>query len=180
MIRTTAFAGIWLLLSVPQTAQPKCTFPGKVNVCRSPDGQWILHWQDVKGEESSSHVLVEERIAIPGTFIKVMLFNRSVDVLWSPQSTYFAVTDHTGSSDSTLFVVEPVSLPVFNVEDDFKRTLKGQQRFYANGHRYFNALHWQTASKLVFEVRAYDAEPGKEARGTFIFDAKSRTVNQLN
>jgi hypothetical protein len=180
MNRATAFAGIWLLLAIPQTARPKCTFPGTVNACRSPNGQWILHWQETKEKESSRHVLVEERNAIPGTFIKVLPFNRSVDVLWSPQSTYFAVTDHTGSSDSTLFVVEPVSLPVFNVEDDFKRTLQGQQRFYANGHRYFNALHWRTASTLVFEVRAYDAEPGKEARGTFIFDVKSRTIKQTN
>jgi hypothetical protein len=144
MNRATAFAGIWLLLATPQTPQPKCTFPGKVNVCRSPNGQWILRWQDVT-DESSRHVLVEERPA-PLSSMKVLSFNRSVDVLWSPQSTYFAVTDHTGSSDSTLLVVEPSSLPVFNVENDFKRTLKGQQRFYANGHRYFNALRWQTGA----------------------------------
>src|SRR5262245_27984051 len=139
MNRIAAFVGIWLLLAVPLAAQPKCAFPGKVNVCRSPNGQWILHWQEAKDKESSRHVLVEERTAIPGTFIKVLSFNRSVDVLWSPQSTYFAVTDHTGSSDSTLFVVEPVSLVVFTVEDGFERTLQRQLRFWDYGHRYFNA-----------------------------------------
>jgi hypothetical protein len=138
-----------------------------------------LHWQDVKERDSINHVLVEERIAT-GSSIKVLSFNRSIDVLWSPQSTYFAVTVHTGSSNSTLFVVESGSLPVLTVEDGFERTLQRELRFYDNGHRYFNALHWQTASQLVFEVRAYDAEPGKEVRGTFIFDVKSRTIKRTN
>jgi hypothetical protein len=173
MIAATAFAAVWLLVAVPVAAQPKCTFPGKTNICRSPNGKWILHWQQAK--PGSEHVLIAERVK--ASSLHLMSFKRSIDVLWSPQSTYIAINDHSGSSDTNLFVVELFSASIFIVDNDFQRMLN-QRRYYENGHRYFNARRWQTDTKLVFEVKAYDAEPGIEARGTFVFDVKSRTVSR--
>ena len=179
MNRATAFAGIWLLFAVPVAAQSKCTFPGKATTCRSPNGQWRLEWQEAKG--STPHLLFEWRVGPDGVIGGVILlsFYRSIDVLWSPQSTYIAVNDHYGSGDSNLLVIELFSTSIFVVDTDFQRMLK-QRRHHESGHRLFNPLRWQTDTKLAFEVKEYDAEPGTEPRGTFVFDAKNRTVKRTN
>jgi len=111
--------------------------------------------------------------------VDLLTFDRSIDVLWSPQSTYVAVNDHYGSGDTNLLVVELFSTSILVVDTDFQRMLK-QRRYYGSGHRLFNPLRWQTDSKLVFEVKEDDAEPGIEPRGVFIFDARSRTVKRTN
>ena len=175
MNRTTAFVGLWLLFAAPIASQPKCTFPGKATTCPSPNGQWRLQWQEAK--ESGPHLLVAWRVG--GGGVDLLTFDRSIDVLWSPQSTYVAINDQYGSGDSNLLVVELFSTSILVVDTDLQRMLK-QRRYYENGHRLFNPLRWQTDSKLVFEVKAYDAEPGVEPRGTFIFDAKIRTVKRRN
>ena len=174
-----ALVGLWLLLAAPAAAQSKCTFPGKATTCRSPNGQWRLEWQEAK--ESTPHLLLAWRVGRGGVIggVNLLSFYRSIDVLWSPQSTYIAVNDHYGSSDTNLLVVELFSTSILVVDTDFQRMLK-QRRYYGSGHRLFNPLRWQTDSKLVFEVKEDDAEPGIEPRGVFIFDARSRTVKRTN
>jgi hypothetical protein len=96
--------------------------------------------------------------------------------MWSPDVTHVAITDHSGSSESNVFIAELASGRLTDMEQEMHRTLKTQPLIYVNGHRYFTALRWQSATRLVFEVRAYDAEPGREARSTFTFDLTSRIV----
>src|SRR5258706_8476782 len=106
-------------------------------------------------------------------------FGRSVDAMWSPGVTHVAITDHSGSSDSKVFVAELASGRLTDVEQEMRRTLRSQPPIYVNGHRYFTALRWQSATRLFFEVRAYDLEPDREVRATFAFDVKNRIVTSV-
>ena len=161
--------------AIALAAEPTCAFPSTTNVCRSPDGRWVLRWQEATA--STPHVLFVERRGSDGP-VKLLSFDRSITVLWSPDTTYAAITDHSGSSDSDVLLAELPSGTVTNVEGQMRRTLKSHQPIYANGHRYFNALRWKSNSQLIFEVRAYDAVPGREVRATFVFDVKTKQVTQ--
>jgi hypothetical protein len=162
-----------LSVAVPTAAEPTCTFPGAATVCRSPDGSWLLHWQEATA--SKPHVLFAEQRET-GRTIKLLTFARSVDAIWSPDVIHVAITDHSGSSESSVFIAELATGRVIDVEQEMRRTLKTLPPIDINGHRYFTALRWQSATMLVFEVRAYDAEPGRELRAMFTFDLKKRTV----
>jgi hypothetical protein len=175
----TAIAALALALYggvEPTTAAQTCTFPATENVCRSPNGSWLLRWQEET--ESASHVLFAEQRQT-GRSVKLLTFGRSVNAMWSPDVTHVAITDHSGSSDSQVFVAELASGRLTDVEQEMRRTLRAQPHIYVNGHRYFTALRWQSATRLIFEVRAYDLEPGMEVRATFAFDVKNRIVTSV-
>jgi hypothetical protein len=159
------------------STQPTCTFPAQTNVCRSPNGRWLIRWQEAT--ESSPHLLFVE-LSGSKRPVKLLTFNRHIEAVWAPDAAHVAITDHSGSSESDLFVAELRSGSLVNVEQEMRRTLKSLPPIYENGHRYFSALRWQSATRLIFEVRAYDAEPGKEQRATFTFDLKSRTVTSIS
>jgi hypothetical protein len=175
MNRRTAMAALALTLYVvmPTTAEQTCSFPAAVKVCRSPNDLWLLRWQEAT--ESAPHVLFADQRQT-GRSVKLLTFGRNVDAMWSPDVTHIAITDHAGSNYSSVFIAELASGRLTDVEQEMHRTLKTQPLIYANGHRYFSALRWQSATRLVFEVRAYDAEPGREVRATFTFDLKNRIV----
>jgi hypothetical protein len=176
-LQRTLVAVIILLLNAPTTAEQTCSFPAAVTVCRSPNGLWSLRWQGAT--ESAPHVLFADQRQT-GRSVKLLTFGRSVDAMWSPDATHIAITDHSGSSDSNVFVADLTSGRLTDVEQEMRRTLKTQPQIYVNGHRYFTALRWQSATQLVFEVRAYDAEPGREVRATFAFDVKNRIVSSIS
>jgi len=135
----------------------------------------VLRWQEATA--STQHVLFVERRGSDRP-VKLLSFDRSITALWSPDATYVAITDHSGSSDSDVLLAELSSGAVTNAEDQMRRTLKSQPPIYVNGHRYFNALRWKSNTHLIFEVRAYDAVPGTEVRATFVFDVKTNRVTQ--
>ena len=100
--------------------------------------------------------------------------------MWSPDVTHVAITDHAGSNYSNVFIAELASGRLTDVEQEMHRTLKTQPPIYVNGHRHFTALRWLSTTRLLFEARAYDAEPGREVRATFVFDLRSRIIKQVS
>jgi hypothetical protein len=169
--------GLWLISAGPIAAQSTCTFPASTNVCHSPNHRWTLRWKEAT--ESSPHILLAEQRGSDRAN-KLLTFDRGIDASWSPDSNHVAITNHAGSNYSEVLVAELASGAIVNVEDEMRRTLKTQQRIYANGHRYFNAVRWQSHDSLVFEVRAYDAEPGRELHATFIYSLKNHVVTQAS
>jgi hypothetical protein len=161
--------------AIALVAEPTCTFPSTTDACRSPDGRWVLRWQEATA--STPHVLFAERRGNDRS-VRLLTFNRSITVLWSPDSTYAAITDRSGSSESGVLVAELSSGTVTNAEDEMHRTLKSQPPIYANGHRYFSARRWKSNTQLTFEVWAYDAVPGTDVRATFVFDVKTKQVTE--
>src|SRR3954468_24679063 len=96
-------------------------------------------------------------------------FGRSVDVLWSPDGRAQAITDHTESTDSSVWVVklDAPDHPV-NVESAFKAAFGAVPDVYRNGHRYFQANPWRPPTVLEFAIRAYGAGPNREYNGRFL------------
>jgi hypothetical protein len=152
-----------------------CTFPGTPTHCSDPRGQWDIEWREPSG--SGRHVLW---LRAAGARTKLLEFDRSVEVMWSPDGRALAVTDRTGSSGSVVRVFTGGTLhQVVTVEKPLRTSLGGLPEIFANGHRYFEAVGWVNNEVLQFRVRAYDREPGKEYVGLFRYNLAGSVTREL-
>jgi hypothetical protein len=87
----------------------------------------------------------------------VFAFDRGVEVLWSPDSRAFAINDRSGSSDSSVWVIE-VAAPRrrISIEKAYTAAFGRPSALYRQGHRYFNASGWRSSSTLDINIEAYD------------------------
>jgi hypothetical protein len=163
-----ATVGLIALASGIADGQARCTFPGKSQRCSSPRDLWEVEWREPSGNGGHTLWLKATGSATP---TKLLEFERSADLLWSPDGRSLAVTDHAGSSESVLWVFTgPTLLPAVNVEGRLRASLGELPEIFRNGHRYLEALGWVRGNLLRFRVRAYDSEPGKEYKDTFRYD----------
>jgi len=145
--------------------QSRCTFPSDNQRCRSPRGLWEVEWQEPSGDGRDVLWL---KPTPSGTRAKLMEFDRSVDLLWSPDGRALAVTDRAGSSESVVWVFTgPKLLRRVNVEERLRASLGQLPEIFENGHRYFESLGWSSSDLLRFRVRAYDSEPGRMYEANF-------------
>lgn len=171
-----AIVGLITLASGVVEGQARCTFPGKSQRCSSPRGLWDVEWREPSG--NGRHVLWL-KAAAAGTSMKLLEFERSADLVWSPDGRSLAVTDHAGSNESVLWVFTgPTLLPAVNVEDRLRASLGELPEIFRNGHRYLEAVGWVSADLLRFRVRAYDREPGKEYKGHFRYYMSGRVSRE--
>jgi hypothetical protein len=176
LVLTFALVGLVDRSGVPPGRQASCTFPSENRRCPSPRGVWEVEWREPSGK--GRHVLWLQATE-GGTSKQLLEFDRSADVLWSADGRAFAVTDRSGSSESTLWVFTgPSFLPAVNVEDRLRASLDALPAIFSNGHRYFEAMGWVSADVLRFRVRAYDCEPGKEYQGTFRYQLAGRVSRE--
>jgi hypothetical protein len=103
-----------------------------------------------------------------------------VTVHWAPDGAAVAITDYSGSSESSVYVFNPRRLtePI-DIEEALVASIGRIPALFENDHRYFAALGWETPSTLRFEVRAYDAQPSVEYHSNFEFDLRSGTVREV-
>jgi hypothetical protein len=155
-----------------------CTFPGANQGCPDPRGRFVIEWREPIGggrhELWLSIVSGEQRR-------KLLEFDRSVDLLWSPDGRSLAITDRLGSSDSVLRVLNGMMLnQAINMEDRFLADMGRLPEIFNNGHRYFEAVDWIGRDVLSFRVRAYDSDPDKEYLGTFRYELGGRVSREPN
>jgi hypothetical protein len=142
-----------------------CTFPGEAAECVGSRSGWVVQWREPSA--GHDHELWLQR---PGEApIRLAEFGRAAEVLWSPDGEALAITDHTGSSDATAWVVrmaDPTKRE--DLEAAFNRAFGRPTEVYRHGHRYFRARSWRSADALVFEVHAHD-DTREGHRATFVY-----------
>jgi hypothetical protein len=172
----TVIAFSWAIIAglvVPgETQQRSCTFPGVKVHCEAPRGSAAVEWLEPNGDQLHKLVL---RVRSGVKPVLIHEFGRSVDVLWSPDGRALAITDHAGSSESTVWVVK-IDAPdhAANVESAFEATFGDVPEIYRNGHRYFQATSWRSPSALEFAIKAYDAAPNGEYNAQFLYRLDGR------
>jgi len=160
LIVIVSMAGLVGTVSAPAAAAktPRvCQFPGPEEGCKDPRGRWILEWREKPSDEGHHELWVR---SIPAaTRTRLLEFDRSVDILWSPDGHAVAIADYSGSSDTTLYVAsEDDWTRLVNVEDRLRASLGSVRAIYQNGHRYFEPMNWPRPDQLLFRVRAYDSQ----------------------
>ncbi len=151
------------------------TYPG-AGISTDPTGCWAIEWKEAT--KQTAHRLFLRDLKT-GRATQLYEFDRSVDLLWAPGSKTLAITDHTGSNESLIFLIHPEQprSPI-DVEQAFIRSLGRIRGLYENGHRYFEAQKWLSSSELQFGVHAYDAQPDVEYKAVFVFDSRDGNVRQ--
>ena len=144
-----------------------CTFPSAISRCDAPTGSATVEWREPAGSHRHELFLRVRSSAQP---VPIHEFGRSVDVLWSRDGRALAITDHAESTDSNVWVVK-VDAPDHpaNVESAFKAAFGAVPEIYRNGHRYFKATAWRSATVLEFAINAWDAAPNREYKGQFLY-----------
>jgi len=125
-------------------------FPGAAEGCSSPDGHfWVSY---IPPSESESHRLQIGVAGAPKYHGRPLLgFNRSCDVLWSPDSKRLALTDWGGSDYSEIVLVEvgkepgPVTLGA----QSFEKMMTWEE---SHGHCYCEAVQWLDGDRLQVRV----------------------------
>jgi len=97
---------------------------------------------------------------------KLLEYGRSVEVLWNPNSTSFAVTDYAGSNvaDCLVFSVTDGGEPQ-NVADALSGNItnpKEQASLRDSSHIYWTAVRWKSPHSLLVKVWGHtDVAPAR-------------------
>lgn len=155
------------IIAPVKTEQRSCTFPGVKARCVAPSGTASVEWREQGASRPHQLFLRSHSGAKP---VLIYEFRRTVDILWSPGGRALAITDYAESTDSSVSVVK-LDAPDHpaNVESAFKAAFGAVPDLYRNGHRYFKATAWPSPSVLEFAIKAYDAAPGLEYNGRFLY-----------
>ena len=154
----------------------RCVFPGPARPCAAPRGEASVEWTEATNK--TPHQLWLHRKGAAA--FKLLESSRHVEVLWAPDGRTLAITDHSASTDSAVWIVktaEPARL--INVEDGFIRALGRPRAIYEHGHRYFSAVEWASSAALVFQVQAHDGTGGSSYQRRFQFDLDGSAVRSV-
>ena len=138
----------------------------------SPDGKWkVVCKSPTNNVDQAGHLLLLNRSH--GGTLKIRQFDRSCDVLWSPDSSRFALTDWWASDKADVFVCS-VARPQSSrsVTKNFPKQLISADEL--GGHCYFEAHKWLNRHLLVIKVSGHtDEAPVRGFDHEYIFDCVS-------
>ena len=104
-------------------------------------------------------------------------YYRSVDVAWSPDSEYVAVTDWIGSNVADCYLVD-VAKPesVFSVTSAVPSLPESPD----NSHFYVSCKNWEGSRKIKVEVSGHtDESDSHEFDYRFVFDVNTHRMRRL-
>jgi hypothetical protein len=128
---------------------PTCPLPSPGGTCPAPAGGSVLLWRE-RLHEKGRHALVL-RPADGGPDVLVRAFEHSVDVMWAPNGSAVAITDHDASGKSTIWVH---SGPLLSQQTDLAGAIAAV--LYFPDHFVVYPHRWEDASTL----RLTAGEPG--------------------
>ena len=163
-------------LGAPAASQSRCRFPSPITTCVSPSGNLTIEWHQPSAD--GKHALWLKSAS--GSRPRILLaFDRSVELLWSPDGQALAVTDHAGSNQSDLLVYTGASLlRAVDVQAQLLASLGPVSEIFENSHRYFEIINWISSNMLRFRVRAYDSTPAKEYVAVFRYELAGRVSRE--
>jgi hypothetical protein len=139
-----------LLLPVASFSQTARRFPGKKSELTSPDGRWTL--QDVHADQKAHHSILLKNNTT-GKTRKLSDYERSVGVVWSPDSRHFALNDYAGS-DFTETTILSVNETVPNI--DVQKEVNRKRKVTMGGdHEYFGVAYWVDEHRVVIHHWGY-------------------------
>ena len=115
----------------------------------SPSGSYRLYDENHDQEPYHSLYLKSET---SGASVKVLDFNRHVEVSWKPDSQYFYVNNYYGSdvSDCILFAVR--ALKGVSVGHILRKSLRSEAVFFRGDPLYITCAQWQGSDVVEVSV----------------------------
>jgi hypothetical protein len=85
-------------------------------------------------------------------------YGRGIDVLWNPDSQFFALTDHAGSDYSLCSIIcVDEKVPAIDVWTDLRKRIAPSERrlMESNHHVYIEAISWDGPKTLKVKIWGY-------------------------
>lgn len=121
----------------------------------SPDRRYALI--NVDSDTEPYHTVSLEDRSLK-TRRMVFHYDRSVDVLWNPDSKSFALTDYAGSDISACSVVDvDQKVPTIDVWEEILKRIAANERktLLGNHHVYIAATRWEGSKTLKVKIWGY-------------------------
>jgi hypothetical protein len=136
-------------------ASPKIVSFPEQSQAASPDARYVIVEEENHAEPFHTAIL-EDRVL--KTRRKLFDYERSIDLLWNPDSKSFAVTDYEGSDYSRCSIIfTDKTVPTIPVWDKLTKALTERDRktLLENHHVYIAAVQWVSATALKVKVWGY-------------------------
>jgi hypothetical protein len=138
----------------------------------SPDGKWKIVCKSPTNDlDQAGHLLLLKRNH--GATVRLRRFDRGCDILWSPRSSQFALTDRWASDKADVFLCSvSKSQSSRSVTKNFPQHLIPADEL--RGHCYFEAHKWLNPHLLVIKVSGHtDEAPVRGFEHEYVFDCVS-------
>lgn len=140
----------------------------------SPDQNVTLSSTRFGGEDDAGYRLTLVRKGHQPVVVDEYL--RSVDVLWSPDSQYVAVTDWVGSNVADCYVIDTVHP---ELKTSVTTALPKLPEDVPNSHFYVSCARWRGPKSIVVEVSGHtDSAPVHEFEYHFALDLVTGLVTR--
>jgi hypothetical protein len=148
------------LVATPSLGQVYRRFPGTKSELVSPDGRYILQSVDHDEEPYHSIVLKNET---SGKTRKICDYERRVSVVWSADSSHFALNNYAGSdyTETNILAVDE-TVPKIDVQNEIlrhDRLLRERVTLVGWGHDYFGVVRWLDPERVVVHHWGHNDDP---------------------
>lgn len=147
------------LRAVSQGPNSRVSFPSAQSEAVSPDRRFAVVNTDADAKPFHTLSLEDRRAK---SHRKLLEYGRSVEVLWSPESTSFAVNDYAGSNVAECRVFSVLSdRPPLDVGDQIRSGITNTTELATlqkNDHVYYAAVRWTSPDVLRVKVWGHGAE----------------------
>jgi hypothetical protein len=185
MIRMTGlhFIVVSLLLWGNAGQAAGLNFPGEHPEALAPGAKYSVRYQriDAKGPYGPHGLFLVNKES--GESRLILGFERSADVLWSPDGQFLAVTNWFGSNVCEVFVFEPGTKEKTDLKDALEKSIGAfpSTRGVENLSECFQALSWESPSRLKFMVGGHGIREGdgvEKFEESYVYDT-SGAIQQL-
>ncbi len=159
-------------------------FSGDRPEALAPNGKYSVRYHriDAKGPYGPHGLFLVNKES--GESDLILGFERSADVLWSPDGQFLAVTNWFGSNVSEVFVFKVATMKKTDIGVVLKNNIGvfPWTRDIENLSEYFEALSWETPSRLKFSVRGHGLRKDKGVENfeeVYIYDT-SGTIKKAS
>jgi hypothetical protein len=144
----------------------------------SSDGKWKLTCKSpADGAVDLDHVLLLTEAH--GRSVELRRFDRSCSVLWSPDSSWFALTDDWASDRSDVFIYSAAGRVLKkSIGEQFPTNAVPREEL--TGHCYFDACEWLDGHRLRFKVSGHtDEAPVYSFEHDYVFNLKKGSFEKV-
>lgn len=134
-------------------------FPGVLSSADAPNKRYAVY--NVDYDDRTPHHEILLRNTNDNSSTKLMSYNRSIGVLWSPNSKAFFVNDHGGSdyTDCLVFVLNG-GIKKTGLKDLLRQQHGANRSVFGNHHVYVEGTRWKDEHTIRLKVHGYgDVDP---------------------
>lgn len=140
-------------------------FPGELAQTIDPEGKYIVFNVDSENEEQAASLGGNHALYLQDRETdkqeKIYVYDRYVEVLWSPGGGTLLVNDYAGSDCAIpIIILMDNHREIVNLKEQLRQQIGEEQSIFENHHVYMIGTEWLQEDRLKVQISGYgDADP---------------------